>query len=746
MIDRPRDWPQPGPIDLGVHDAPHASSHTEWWYVNAHALTRSGRSVSLFASFFRIVTGQDEATKAPVHAHSVTWALTDVDGKRYQPDSRVDPDAPRLGLKKVERGEGTKDVRLRRAIREVLVKGRVPYPDQLLKNAGFCDPRRLDLDFDGQRFTKRGDGSYALALWNPHTKGGASLHLLPCKDPIRHGIDGIVPSPDGADMFYYFIPRCDLRGSVTIDGTDEEIVGGSAWYDHEFGRHPPHEPGATEPVKRDIAWSWIAVQLEDGREISAYVLVDAKTNAPAGERVMVIDREGGARGYEGPIFVGTGTPWRSTRTFHEYPVAWRLASAEAGLELHVEAAFSDQEFITVISKPAFWEGRVDVTGTLAGEAVRGVGYVERSGFGGIDSLDQFFSSVGKSVRASVQALIPFEPTWEQARDLIASSEHPEYMEGVDLPQFVRTMARPVREITDRGGKSWRSYAALACCDVVGGDSREFVQWLAMPELLHVGSLIVDDVEDRSTVRRGGPTTHLIYGEPLAINAGSACYFMGQKLLVGPKMSDTMKLRLYDLYFQALRAGHAGQAFDLEGPADMMDAAVAQGDWQAIERRVLCVHRLKTAVPAGTLARMGAVAGRATEAQIEGLGRFFEAVGLAFQVIDDVLNLRGFEGNLKDRGEDIQHGKVTSPVAKAVGLLDRQARVALWQVVKSRPQDPEIVTQTIDLLESCGAIRACEEQARQMVEDAWREIDPLVEDSLQKLMLRAFGWYVLERHY
>ena len=100
------------------------------------------------------------------------------------------------------------------------------------------------------------------------------------------------------------------------------------------------------------------------------------------------------------------------------------------------------------------------------------------------------------------------------------------------------MIKPIREITDRGGKGWRSYAAITCCDIVGGDSRKFVEWLAMPELMHVGSLIVDDVEDKSVVRRGGPTAHMLYGEAQAINSGTAAYFIAQKLLGARSSSRT----------------------------------------------------------------------------------------------------------------------------------------------------------------------------------------------------------------
>ena len=90
------------------------------------------------------------------------------------------------------------------------------------------------------------------------------------------------------------------------------------------------------------------------------------------------------------------------------------------LDLAVSVAFEDQEFVTLISKPAFWEGRVDVQGTYEGRQMRGVGYLERSGFGTIDTLDDFFASVGREVRKSVREVAPFDPTPERALDLIAN--------------------------------------------------------------------------------------------------------------------------------------------------------------------------------------------------------------------------------------------------------------------------------------------------------------------------------------
>jgi geranylgeranyl pyrophosphate synthase len=378
--------------------------------------------------------------------------------------------------------------------------------------------------------------------------------------------------------------------------------------------------------------------------------------------------------------------------------------------------------------------------------VSGLGYVERSGFEPVKDLDEFFTAVGQEVRKSVANVLPTEPTPEQARELVASKERPHYLDGMDLQQLGRALIKPIREITDRGGKSWRSYAALACCDVVEGDSRKFVQWLAMPELLHVGSLIVDDVQDRSVVRRGGPAAHITYGEPLAINSGTAAYFLTQQLLVTDEVSPRQKLKLYDLYFEAMRAGHAGQAIDLDGLHAALEQAAETGDAVMLEKRVLNVHRLKAGVPAGCLARMGAVAGGGSDAQIEAVGNFFEQLGLAFQIVDDVLNLRGFKNDLKSRGEDVTNGTVTLPVAKAMSRLDKAERLKLAATLKSKPKDLAVVAGVVEQLETSGTIQACADQASEVVESAWRQAEPLLPDTMAKIMLRAFGWYVLERHY
>jgi geranylgeranyl pyrophosphate synthase/predicted secreted hydrolase len=735
LFDRPVDWPHQGRIDLDTHDLPHASSTLEWWYVNAHARTVSGRDISLFASFFRTAVGRDEQTGKSLQAHALTWALIEPATRRYLRESLVDQHAPAIVQHELAQGQGVADPMLRRALSEVVAKGTIPGPDLVLSAPCVVGEDRLLLDCDGRRFESLGGGEYALELRSTGGETGCDLKLELQKPVVQHGNAGVVRGKSGEQMFYYFAPRCSLQGSITIDGETEEIAQGSAWYDHEFGR------SASADDSGSISWDWLSLQLDNGWDLTLYCLFDEQGLA-RGRHAVLIDPYGQAGRFEHFALEGR-QPWTSSKTFVNYPTTWRVHIPQVDLSLEVEAAFGAQEFVTMISRPAFWEGRVSARGHLGHTAVAGLGFVERSGFERNDTLPTFFGAVGSATRRSVESILPLDLDHASAAVLTGGSRH---LEGIELQRLSRAMVEPVRTIVDRGGKAWRSYVALACCDAVGGDSQVWLDWLALPELMHVGSLMVDDIQDGSAVRRGGPAAHLVYGEPITINAGTACYFLAHLFVQHAGLDDSQKLRIYEQYFEATRAAHAGQALDLGGYADAMPEIVKRGDGQRAERHVRAVHHLKSAVPAGCLARIGAIVGHGEPSQIDALGEFVERVGLAFQIIDDVLNLRGFDRDYKLRGEDISSGKVTMPIAKAMNLLGLNDRRRLWTTLSSRPSVSRVVVDAIRTLDECGAIEAAQREAKDLVEDGWAALSPLIADSQAKLMLRAFSWFVLERHY
>ena len=801
----PSDWPPlTGPIDLQRHDLPHASSKTEWWYINSHlhSTTPSASdpssppaAYSFFVAFFRMAIGDNEDGSFR-YSHSITWAIVDPATGTYHPSATLDHDTPAALIPIVEDNTWQMDPRLNSAMLEVLRKNAVPLPDRLFAQAcTITDEGDMRLTYGDNTLWKDAAGVYHLHLRDSERRLGVEVELRAQKAVQRQAHDGVVKVGVKDEwMFYYFIPRMAVTGQLTLDGRQLQ-VSGDGWYDHEFGGDlqsarqkrskgavaAEAEAGASAEevraikqssvassmqdakTKPDHAWNWLSIQFDNGCELTATHLVNVTSGAVVDNYAIVIHPDSQQSEHHDMQLTAVDS-WVSLATTNDYPTRWQLDLPSAQSSLSITSAFARQEFLTLISRPAFYEGRVHVAGTLFGRPVRGVGFVERFGFNTMRSLDTFFRRMSKQVLRALDDYFPHRPSHERVHDLMCRVDAPlnpykefsHLMQGLDEQVFYERIVAPIRLITDRGGKSWRSYAALLAVDVVGGNSDRFRRWLPMPEIMHVGSLIVDDIQDKSLTRRGGPSCHVVYGEAIAINAGNYAYFLSPRCLIehcDPPLTNEQKCRLYDMYFLCLRNGHVGQAFDIHGLDYLIPSLLQHGDTERVlEQRVACTHRLKSAVPAGCLARMGAYVGGGTEQQMEVLGLYFEAVGLAFQIVDDVLNLTGFAGDTKARGEDIVAGKVTYPVAIAMRAGaggeagGEERRRDIWQIVQSKTSDMAAVDRCIALIEQNGGVAASYETATRLVGEAWERMDAHIPDSFYKLMLRAFGMYVLERHY
>ena len=127
-----------------------------------------------------------------------------------------------------------------------------------------------------------------------------------------------------------------------------------------------------------------------------------------------------------------------------------------------------------------------------------------------------------------------------------------------------------------------------------------------------------------------------------------------------------------------------------------------------------------------------------------LGDFFLDIGVAYQIMYDLLNFQGYDNNLKDKGEDITAGKITMPVAKAMGLLPLDKREYVWEIIQTMPTDRTIIESVIVTLQNCGAIEACRLEAEELIEEAWKKVDEVLADSFFKIRVRAFGWFALKK--
>jgi geranylgeranyl pyrophosphate synthase len=203
-------------------------------------------------------------------------------------------------------------------------------------------------------------------------------------------------------------------------------------------------------------------------------------------------------------------------------------------------------------------------------------------------------------------------------------------------------------------------------------------------------------------------------------------------------------KVYRLYFDALRAGHAGQGLDIAGLHHLMPEVVETGNTQEINDALIAIHTYKTGGAAGTLCGVACILADASSEQSVALEHFGTQLGLAFQIVDDALNLKGFEGELKEVGEDIRDGKITYPVIKGMSRLNKFDRQYIWSIMQEHTDDHGKISSVISLLNKVGAIDDCLVEARNIVEESWEKLDAVLEDSLPKIMMRTFCGYLTER--
>src|SRR4030043_2208509 len=223
------------------------------------------------------------------------------------------------------------------------------------------------------------------------------------------------------------------------------------------------------------------------------------------------------------------------------------------------------------------------------------------------------------------------------------------MEALD-----KAISEPIWDILDRGGKRWRPALFLLVCEALGKKANDYLDFAIIPEVIHNGTLIIDDIEDTSDLRRGKPCTYKVYGGDVAVNAGNTMYYlpllplMEKRAQVSPE-----KLRdIYEVYVQEMINLSIGQAMDISWHKGMANAD-ALGEQDYLQ---MCAY--KTGTLARMAARMAAVLCGADSNLVDKLGHFAESIGVAFQIQDDALDMMSdaFAQKKGGRGQDKNEGK------------------------------------------------------------------------------------------
>ncbi len=247
-----------------------------------------------------------------------------------------------------------------------------------------------------------------------------------------------------------------------------------------------------------------------------------------------------------------------------------------------------------------------------------------------------------------------------------------------------TIHRAMRYSVFAGGKRVRPILILAAGESLGGNRETLLHLGAAAEMMHTYSLIHDDLPalDNDDLRRGQPTCHKMFGDAIAILAGDAlmtrCY---QVLAELPHVSDATRLAILREIAYAtgtVEGMIGGQVADLEWEGKPVHPAVLE-----------YIHRSKTGALLTACTRCGALAAGADSAQLHALTEFGRKIGLAFQIVDDILDLTASSDKLgKTAGKDQKSKKATYP--------------ALYGIEASRQKAQELILGAIEEIKDLGS--------------------------------------------
>lgn len=214
--------------------------------------------------------------------------------------------------------------------------------------------------------------------------------------------------------------------------------------------------------------------------------------------------------------------------------------------------------------------------------------------------------------------------------------------------FNLTLSKPLEQLFARPRKNLRGLLVELGFRMTGSINESNLQSASeILEMLHAGSLIVDDIEDSSSTRRGQPSLHVVYGVPLALNAGNWLYFLPFKYIDELEASAECKMQLTRVVHRTLLLAHYGQALDVGITLHSLpQERVYDVAMSAIE--------LKTGVLTGFALSMGSLLCGQDGSEIDKLGR---KLGVALQMFDDIGNLTSSR-HLTKRAEDFKNARLS----------------------------------------------------------------------------------------
>ena len=284
-------------------------------------------------------------------------------------------------------------------------------------------------------------------------------------------------------------------------------------------------------------------------------------------------------------------------------------------------------------------------------------------------------------------------------------------------------------LVEAGGKRLRPLLTLAAARICGYDGPYHVHLAATVEFIHTATLLHDDVVDESQRRRGRPTANLLWDNKSSVLVGDYLFSRSFQLMV-----ETGSLRVMDILANASATIAEGEVLQLTAAQDLATD----------ERVYLQVVRGKTAALFSAATEVGGVIAGAPADQVRALFDYGDALGVAFQIVDDLLDYGGSDATIgKNTGDDFRERKVTLPVIKAVAKASPEERAFWVRVIEKGDQRDGDLAHARQIMDRHGAMAEARREALNWSAKARRALVDVPDHPLRD-MLSELSDFVVSR--
>ncbi|MGA9393564.1 MAG: polyprenyl synthetase family protein [Candidatus Sulfotelmatobacter sp.] len=293
--------------------------------------------------------------------------------------------------------------------------------------------------------------------------------------------------------------------------------------------------------------------------------------------------------------------------------------------------------------------------------------------------------------------------------------------GEDTVSGVQAITEIGEYLRNGGGKRIRPALLFLSSRLFGYRGRGAVRLGAVVEIIHTATLVHDDIIDEAKTRRGRPAANTQWGNSKCVLAGDWLYMQAFKIAVQER-----NFRILDTLIELTQQMVEGELLQMEKLGQLI---TLEEHFDLICRKTACLFSV--------CMRLGAILGGAAEPEQEALGRYGHDLGMAFQIVDDVLDLTASEDVLgKPVASDLREGKVTMAVIHALERCTAEERAKIETILRDRAFNGVTHAQIMEILQRYGSLEAASVRAAQYAESAGNALGIFPDSEIKRALLWA----------